>query len=301
MSAANVYTPERYDERVWHLALGLEPLSATTGRRMSGGTDVRLERHPAPLHRWRQWRAGETLTAVLPSMSRHSTGRFAGRYDEAVPTVADLRVVDSGRPGAVGQGRRFVPRRVRVTIADEATVLAAEADPATPPHPLWRRVFPIALFPGAAADLPAGSTVLRGSVVRTVDPVTGAVEPVRWCRVRARDGGDDLGWAHGDDRGEFVLVVASPPGSLLVPPDPLTIQLTVGATLPPPVPDPTDPLRSQVDPLWDLPVEPLTAAANPAEEVSLTGRSFLAEHTEFGPFPVSLPLGRESSMEIALT
>jgi len=304
----NTYTPSRYDERVLHLAVGIEPRDATSGRRLDGPVDVRFEHHPSPLHRWRNWRPGETLTAVLPPMRRHRSGRFARTYDRDIPTTIDLRVVDGGRVGSTpipGHGRRVVPRRLRLTIADEGAVLAAEADATSPPLARWRRVFPIVMFPGAAAPLTARSTVLRGRILRRPDPARPETVPVPWCRVRATNAdGDEVGWAHGDDRGEFVLVVGQTANDIVVPNDPLSVTLTIGAVIPPMAPDPADPLRPDVDPLWDLPVETVVASAIPDIEPTISGRSFLQGQVQLSPLfpaqPIDLPLGRESSEQITI-
>lgn len=303
----NVYTPARYDERVVHLALGVEPRDASSDQRLPSGVDIRLERFPDPVGEWRPWRRGETLTSVLPRMHRNPSGRYAARYDHGLPTTIDLRVVDDAQVGATrvpGAGRRIVPRRIRVGIADEAVVLAAEADPTTPPHPLWRRSFPLWCMPGSAADLPSRATVLRGRVVR-LDTDLGELVPVRWVRVRARNGvGDDVGWAHGDDRGEFVLVVRQAPSDIVVPVDPLPVTLTLGVTLPVLQPDPADPVRAVVDPLWDLPLETVTPAVTPAAEPSLTGRGFLPGQSLLSPLnppgPIELPHGRETSVVVRI-
>lgn len=301
----NVYTAGRYDERAFHLALGVEPLDGVSGLRLPSGVDVRIERFPRPVGRWRPWRPGETLTAVLPPMPRHRSGRFALRYDHGATTTIDLRVVGDARIGGTrvaGLGRRIAPRRARVTIATEDEVLDAEADPASPPHPLWRRSLPLWCLPGADAQLRSGLTVVRGRILHLV---AGSLVPVRWARVRARNaGGADVGWAHGDDRGEFVLVVEQSPADVVVPPDPLAVTLTIGAVLPPPVPDPADPVLTEVDPLWDLPLEDVVLSPTPAAEASLTGRGFLPVHSLLSPLdppqPVDLPHGRETSITIRI-
>jgi hypothetical protein len=282
----NLFTDPRYEERVVRLALGVEPLDAVGGGRLPGPLRVLVEDAPVPLHRWRNWRPGETLDAFLGGLDRHRSGRFGRVYGPGVRTGdAVLRLVE---PGA----RRVVPRRVGVQVADEAAVLAAEA--AGAPVPLFTRVFPVGLFPGAAAPLPSRATVVRGRVT------TGAAAPVRWVRVRAVDGaGEDVGWAHGDERGEFVLVVTAAAGAVVPADDPLPVELTVTATLPPPAPDPADPLRPAVDPLWDLPVEPLPALAGAGDD-RYAGRVPLPGQHPFGPFPHNLPLGRETSVQIQI-
>ena len=300
----NVYAPSRYDERVTHLALGIEPRSAVAGSRLDSGIDVRWERHPRPVDRWRRWRPGDTLTMALPQLDRHPSGRFARRYDQPIATAMDVRIVDDDRNGAKrvsGRGRRIVPRRLRIAIADEQTVLDAETDPSTPPHAAWRRMFPVACFPGSAADLASGSTVLRGTLRR--DRGDGVLVPVRWARVRAdTTTGVTVGWAHGDDRGEFVLVVPAA-DAVNVPADPLLVRLTVGAELPPPPSDPADPMLREIDPLWDLPLEPVVPSPTPGSEPTMNGRRFLVEHSQFSPLvpPIALQHGRQTSVEIQIT
>lgn len=307
MSATNTYVASRYDERVVHLALGVEPRSALDSRRLDSGIDVRWERFPRPVDGWRRWRPQETLTSALPALRRQRGGRFAIRYDDGAVTPMDIRIVDDERNGSLrisGRGRRIVPRRLRIAIAAEAVVLAAEADVANPPHPIWRRAFPIECFPGAAADLPSGSTVIRGTIVRT--DAAGDTVPVRWARVLAETpAGVEVGWAHGDERGEFVLVVRTSAGDVAVPADPFAVTLTIGAQLPPPDPDPADPLLAAIDPLWDLPREIAVASPVPAGEATLTGRRFLPEQSVVVPVippqPVLVPHGRQMSVVIRIS
>jgi hypothetical protein len=264
----NLFTDPRYDERVVRLALGVEPLDAAGGGRLFGPLRVLVEDAPVPLDRWRSWRPGETLDTVLGGLDRHPSGRFGRVYGPRVRTGdVVLRLVEPG-------GRRFVPRRVGVEILAETAA--------------GTRIFGVGLHPGAAAPLPGRATVVRGRVVS-------GGGPVRWVRVRAVDGlGDEVGWAHGDDRGEFVLPVVPSPDAVVQPDDPMPVELTVFATLPPPAPDPADPLRPVVDPLWDLPVEPLPGAG----PGTAAGTTELPGQTDFGPFPHDLPLGRETSVQI---
>ena len=227
-----------------------------------------VEDAPVPLDRWRTWSRSYT---VLRGLDRHPSGRYGRVYGPGV-RVGDvvLRMVEPG-------GRRFVPRRVGVQIPGEAAP--------------GQRVFSVGLHPGQAAPLPSRATVIRGRVVTTDGT------PVRWVRVSAVDGdGDEVGWAHGDDRGEFVLPVAPSPAAVVQPDDPMPVELTVFATLPRAQPDPADPLRPLVDPLWDLPVEPLPGAG---PDIA-AGTAALPGQTGFGPFPRNLPLGRETSVQIQI-
>jgi hypothetical protein len=286
---SNVFVDRRYDERIARLALGVEPLDAVRGGRLLGPVRVLVEDEKHPLHRWRTWRPGETIDDALSMLPRHHSGRFARLYGPRAPGgLVGLRVVDRGL-------RRIVPRRFEVGLADEADVAATDLDPAGP-HPIWRRVFPLGFFPGSAAPLSGRHTVVRGRVLRSADEV-----PVRWARVRADDvAGDLVGWAHGDDRGEFVLVIGHADTAVVVPDDPLEVELTVHARLAPPPPDPLDPLRPVVDPIWDLPREVLVPAPAAAGSDRYAGRADLPGQAPFGPFPFDLPHGRETSVTIRI-
>lgn len=297
-----VFVPGRYDERISRLALGIEPQDANSGHRMGADVDIRLESYPRPVDRWRVWPPGATLTEALPRLDHHHSGRFAQRYDQGVTLRPVCRIVADdvrGRVRTSGASRVIVPRRLRFTIADEAAVIAG--DVVGPPTPPWMRLFPIGCFPGATAPITSRATVLRGRIRRDVG---GELVPVRWARVRATDAlGDDLGWAHGDDRGEFVVVIG-PHNDVGLPSDPQPVFLTVGRQDPHPQPDPLDPQLAMIDPLWDLPVEEVTASDIPETEPSMNGRSFAPTPLVAAPIvpaqPVNLPLGRETAIEILI-
>lgn len=303
----NVYTNRPYDERSQRLALGIDPRDAE-GDHTVTDIDVRIENDPRVVELpEREREAGRLLGTRFTRMLRHRSGRFGLLYRDRLPTRLEVRVVDEGTAGSVAIGtstRRVVPRRLRVDIATEQDVVDADIDPAVPPHEAWRRVVPCRLYPGASAAPPTRSTVLRGRITR-FDPALGRRVGVPWCRVRAQNtNGDDVGWAHGDDRGEFVLVARPSDNDVVVPPDPMPVTLTIGATLPPLVPDADGPRRPAVDPLWDLPIEQVTVALDPANEPTITGRRFLPEHAVLSPLfptqPIDLPHGRETTIEIPI-
>jgi hypothetical protein len=96
--------------------------------------------------------------------------------------------------------------------------------------------------------------------------------PVQWARVVATtaqpiavhhdDGSStliqpELGRAHGDDRGEFLLIVGSLPRDVaVVGSETIALAVQVRARPRPPETDPVDsPTGSRDDPLWHLPVE----------------------------------------------
>lgn len=148
---------------------------------------------------------------------------------------------------ATGQDpRRYVPRRLAFT-----PVLSGGVPPASlvNTRTAW-------LWPGAAYPLPSRSTGVRGRIRREAAP--GVHVPVPWARVIATRAGagpanfateTQIGWAHGDDRGEFLLVLgnAAVSGAAALP---ATIILNVWVFLPPALP-----AFNAADPLSSLPLD----------------------------------------------
>jgi hypothetical protein len=246
----SVVLPNRFATRIHRLALGLEPIDA--GRRMRVAHRLRISL--------------ETTGAELPPVVRHASCLYVLLHAAGVDTPVDVRIEDPTR--------RFVPRRLRVPIPTLAAVQAAELlNVDLPAAERARRPF---LFPGAAYDAPATGTALRGRVVRN-----GA--PMRWARVEARSGNTLIGRAHGDDRGEFLLVLGPDLSNLvsLVSPLPVSVRV-VGPTVAPPLPAATS------DPLWDLPVETLPAAGTP-DPIS-TGEQPPAAYVPGSPVTRTVPM-----------
>lgn len=197
-------------------------------------------------------------------------GRFKLRHGRGVRDRVRLRVDDPGR--------RWVPRRFDVELWGPAE------DPAV--RAVARSLRP-RLLPGAAWDPPRGSTCVRGRV-------NWSGRPVRWPRLLAVDSGEFLlGWAHGDERGEFVLLITNLGNTV-----PTATLRTLNVDLLVRIPDPAraaavDPL----DPVADLVVEPIARALSQpapgtaADEV-LTGRAAPAGYLVSSvPFPVTVVLG----------
>ena len=83
-------------------------------------------------------------------------------------------------------------------------------------------------------------------------PIPASEVPARWVRVEASIGAQVVGRAHGDDRGEFLLILDSEAAGLGELPSPLIAQVEVfGPAAPVPIP--------ANDPLGDLPLETLAA------------------------------------------
>jgi len=256
--SVNQYLPASYAETVWRLAAGIDPACALGGAAPLPGVQLALERvpkpHPVPAG---AGAIGNYEVGIgLPTVRRNSTGRFAITY--SVPGLTSplaVRLYDTGR--------RYVPRRFRLPVPDRAAVVAAEqAAESAPWPPIPSRVFRPVMYPGANRGPQAGATIVRGRVLR------GDGSIARWARISAVDAdhGYPLGWAHGDDRGEFYLVLESSDAGLFTPGSALArVTLTISVR---PAPAAIDsPAESQADPLWDLEPEVLPAPGS-ADTVS---------------------------------
>jgi hypothetical protein len=263
--------PSYFEERRIRLRLGIEPRDAVRQCRLTHPVDLRLDRERfaqpftgPPLTddevRWLQsLRAGGLrLADQLERVPRHPSARHAIIADGTTPTRVDLRLLD--------KNRRYVPRRLRIPLAagalDDIPIAGRSRQP-------W-------LWPGAAYPVLERATGLRGRVV--VD-VGGVRRPVRWARIQARRTAatTPIAWAHGDDRGDFLLIL--PPEALGPGADLGTLTLTVEARgrlgLPPnPPPD----IVRAVDPTWDLPRETLAAPGTLPDAVG-EGRTIPGELT----------------------
>jgi len=281
----NVFLPSEYDETIQRLALGLEPTDGVAGGRVRHFVTAALEHVPQPATTWQNLQPGDDVDEFLPRLDRHSSCHYVLIYRKDLKLPVDVRLFD--------RERRFVPRRMSVPIATEAAVIAAD-NPASPQVPLSSRVLRPLLFPGAAYDVSELATGLRGRVLR------GGV-PMRWARIEARlDATDELlGRAHGDDRGEFLLLIQLDPAHVGDPTDPLVVKLTVSG--PQAAPAPAYTLQPKVDPYWDLPLETPSIPAPGTDDPVAAGVTPPPGYrdTAAGPVTLSLPLARISSAGIA--
>ena len=175
--------------------------------------------------------------------------------------------------------RRYVPRRVSLDFPSLSDVLIAEAAGLSAP-----RAWTVLLWPGARHPAHGAATGLRG---RAVDPTSA---PVPWVRVRAATvtGDFTLGIAHGDDRGEFLLLLGAGRHSEAVP-KAQSFTITVTVWVPPKIGGDTG---YPGDPLAALPVEPLTAG-QPADD----GATPPASYAKVTPaLDVDIRLGRIRSI-----
>jgi hypothetical protein len=253
------------------LALGVIPLDALTGMAPARALRVEAEGPGArPLTRpGAPYRRYQDPGAPRPLVSRHDSGRHVLLVHPALGSEVDLRLYD--------HERWYVPRRLRVPLVDPDLADGL---------PTGQRTRRPTLFPGAAYPLAGGATGLRGRVLR--DGV-----PMRWARVEARlrdaaPGAPPLARAHGDDRGECLLVLppaANPFGDLGTP---LPLRLRIYGPLPAPSPTPG---QAELDPLWDLPLEGLAAPG--ADDPAARGETLPAGYQASSVQPeVDLPVGR---------
>ncbi len=216
------------------LALGVVVLDGLTSLTASGSTRVGRQVHRRLLGR------GYRPSWPCLDLDRVGPGRFRIRHATALPHDVVLRFDDPTR--------RYVPRRVSIPLWPLTDV--SDDSPGNY-VPVGSRTLRLWLHPGAAYPLPRSSTVVRGRVTR--DGL-----PVRWARVDATDGAGNvhLGRTHGNDRGEFLLVLGD------VNQNPLESTVGIALTVSgPPVATPPDEVAE--DPLADLPVEPVARPGVP--------------------------------------
>jgi len=289
-----------WTERVVRLRLGVEAVDALGRPGPLGGIGLHLEDGPRPAKVPSGVAApvpfGDLDDGIgLPGVAASPSGRFALAFGQPIVDAPPNRVVVR----IVDRHRRFVPRRLSIPAPSLQAVTTAEAShDADPTVPLAPRVCRPALFPGAAYGEAAGATIVRGRVTWGVGGPRAA-----WARVVARtaapidvhdEEGDVvatvqpvLGRAHGDERGEFVLVIGPLPKELALAAE-TTVDLELAITARPepaanaPVASPTG---SRADPLWHLPIETV-GSLDPADLVTAG---------------VTTPSGFTASTTVALT
>lgn len=162
------------------LALAVEAVDALTRDGASGRIQVARETARAPTgdhHR---------------GFRDHGGSVFVLRHAPSSATAL-IRLVD--------RRREYVARRLEVPLWPRAVVAQADATPPGLFVPARSRLLRPWLLPGPAYRLPRGTTALRCRIVHQG-------EPVRWPRVEVFTTAGRIGWGHGDERGE-VLVVAT--------------------------------------------------------------------------------------------
>jgi hypothetical protein len=259
----NLVLPSRFVETFTRLLLGLQPMDALRLQRVAHRLEMRIEPKPwvDPLTDEQQRHLRNYMNARRPlsdgwtRVTRHATGRYALSYDVGQGSAITVRILDPTE--------RTVPRRLEIPLVS----LGAPEDVAIlDALPVGQRSRMPFLYPGAAYDVSERVTGLRGRVVVSDGGVPPKLVRVRWPRIEARLPGSlvPVAWAHGDHRGEFLLVL--PPESIAAPaaqmPTVLSLDVTAHgrkALLPvvPPL------LVRGADPFWDLPLEVLGVPGTP--------------------------------------
>lgn len=246
----NQIVAAEYVENIQRLALGIEPIDFV--RESDLWHPVRVDIERGLPHRAKGVHAPycrPQIPGLAPDrLCRHGSGRFSLLYYEGISSQIDIRFYD--------HYRYYVPRRLRVPLQSIETVLDIEANEDR--DYLIGRVRRPVLFPGAAYDIGNTITGLRGRVMRDG-------EPMRWSIVEARLPVSDtlVGRARGDDRGEFLLLLAptaAPEGDLDASG---LIEVEVAIAGPETVPTPDSPDVPAQDLYWDLPLEELPLPGDP--------------------------------------
>ena len=220
------------------LAVAVEARDVLSNRPADSLVTARFRRLPTPTN----------PTPVWQPMTRRGTARFTLRHRLTATTpLPDLQIV------VEDPSRRYVARRFTITPWQLADV----AEPAPYVEP-FARLLRVWLLPGTAYPLPRTATVIRGRVIQNG-------RPKRWARVQGTTPTSDAGWAHTDERGEFVLPIIDAGADLTrVPTDQITVSLRVIGT-----PTIADPLPPPTDRTLDLVSEVVARSSNPATATEL--------------------------------
>ena len=264
MSALAVTRPLAIDDtvqvsRVSHrLALGIQWFDALTGMPVPGDwvNDLeaigsraglqRFERHPQARQALRHaGRLAKLLQLAAADKAAAPPAEVADDQTNFVVRAFARRDSRHATYRSDNDPRQYVPRRLSLTPVQSEGV---------PPSSV-ANIRSAWLWPGATYPLAANATALRGCVRRGVALASAVAVP--WARlVVTRPGAGpanfatetQLTWAHGDDRGEFLLLLGAQavPGGVVLP---ATMDLRLWVFLPPVA------ALDAADPLASLPLE----------------------------------------------
>lgn len=226
------------------VALVVECIDSSKEQRLA--TPVRIGREVSPVLLARGYDPSWPCFDLTP----RGPGRAVIVFDWQTPVTSDIavRIVDPSR--------RYVARRLAVPPWTLTEIVAAEQNP--PAVRAGSRLLRVWLSPGSAYRAPRGATTIRGRVSRNSTPV-------RWPRVTALGPGNQaVGWAHGDERGEFLLSINDT--GTLPPPAPSTLPVKLEVIAPDPA---TLPAVQAVDDYDDLVVEVIARSADPPTPADL--------------------------------
>jgi hypothetical protein len=238
------------------LALGVELVDAQTRRPIV--TSVRVGQEVAPRMRPQAARFEDAWPCL--DFESNGTARFKLRHQ--IGGQVRIKVNTDGSAPRItvridDDRRRFVPRRFRLPLWTRRELERADptpgADPTGPYVPLASRLLRPFIYPGVGYVLPRGITAIRCRVVST------AGATVRWPRVFATGPGDvRVGAAHGDEHGQFLLIITSAGTTPQPVPTTFDVDLNIVAR------DPnTAPAPDSADRVADLVVENLNRSSVP--------------------------------------
>jgi hypothetical protein len=280
----NQFAPDVYLERIERLLVGLEVVDALSQLRITEPIRVVREIGRKRLPRELRLRLDRLLdgTEGQVPLGRHETclysvfqGEIAGERGGVLPNNLVLRVTDPMR--------RYVPRRLLVDLTQPRPVYILTRN--IPGEPVRA---PLELCPGSNASLQSRTTTIHGPVRKTG-------LPARWARLELRqrsvtNTGALVGVAHGDDRGEYVLVVDARAGTVGALQNSLDLQLGVFLHNPPAVA--AD--KKLSDPFWDLPIDTQPLAQTSAG-VTVNGNYGAPTRLD-----ITVQLGRDTRIEVVL-
>lgn len=235
------------------LALGLECLDAMTGVRINTPLSAEvLKVGPLEFGQFMTAKGGGLqMVHYAQRLKKYYQHCIANNYAHALETrLSCVRLAPTFE-----DKRSYVPRRLRITLKTDAN-----QQPAPTPENI-RRPW---LWPGAAYPVPGNATGVRGRAAKGSDAKSAV--PLRWVRVLASIPASEadlakatiVGQAHGDDRGEFLLLIEPKAIPTTTITGPLKVRLTL--YLPPVLPPPD----ADTDPLWDVPLEDVGDAPDSA-------------------------------------
>ena len=244
-------------ENVRRLALGVELIDSVRRKELAHPVRIDIERGlpHAPQSPNNQYCFLQGINKAPKTLCRHFSGRYALLYYPSLQDQIRVRIYDLNR--------YYIPRRLSVPLLTVEEVEAIE-EAEEQDYYIGRVRRPL-LFPGAAYEIQGSMTGLRGRVLRDE-------KPMRWSYIEGHltSNGVLVGRARGDDRGEFLLLLA--PNAASASELNGTINVRISVSGPAVVPVPTTPDLPAQDPLWDLPLEQLPIPG--ADDDVSAGNSF---------------------------
>ena len=222
------------------LALAVEVYDVAAARPAGEGLLVGVETERSVARAMAAWRRGRPSVWPAVPLRNHGGGRFMLDYGPAIGGTVRIRVVDPRL--------RWTPRRISVDLWTLAEVEAVDGQTPGAAVPALSRVLRVGLLPGPAYAV-AGATGARLSVM------TQQGAPVPWARVEAFSAIGRVGWGHGDEQGEVMVLASHLQGIPPDEPESFMVALRPHVRDPATVGPPPEPELPPTDRLHDLVLE----------------------------------------------